>query len=94
MVVRFEPSGLTLTVPVGTTLFAAAKQVGLPVATACQAEGVCGRCGLMVLEGEAALSPATFEEHRVKAANRVPDSLRLSCLAEIYGDVVVTAMYW
>lgn len=91
--VRFEPSGRVARVQPGETLFAVARSLGLPVGTSCRAEGICGRCGLRVLAGTG-LSPEGPAEVRVKAANGVDPALRLSCLAEVHGDLVVTADYW
>ena len=92
--VRFEPSGAEIEVPDGTTLYAAARAAGLPVGSACRAEGWCGRCGLEVLVGEASLSPASDAERQVKARNRVHPALRLSCVATVHGPVTARARYW
>lgn len=91
--VRFEPSGVVVEVSTGTTLWEAARRARLPVGTACKAEGICGRCGLRVLEGDG-LTEETEGERRVKEANRVKPALRLSCQAGVTGDLVVTADYW
>lgn len=91
--VRFEPSGRVARVRVGESLFEVARGQGLPVGTSCRAEGICGRCGLRVLEGEG-LTPEGPDEARVKAANGVDPALRLSCVARVLGDLVVTADYW
>lgn len=91
---RFHPSGRLAEVAPGTSLYDAARSVGLPVGSACAAEGICGRCGLVPLDGAASLSPETDAERRVKVANRVEDAARLSCVARVWGDVVVTARYW
>jgi len=91
----FEPRGLHLEVDVGTTLFQAARSLGLPVGTACEAEGICGRCGLRPLSGAEHLSPETPSERRVKADNDVDPTLRLSCIVRVLGGpLVVTADYW
>jgi ferredoxin len=92
--VRFLPSGDTLTVTPGTTLLAAARRAGLPIASACGADGLCGRCGVRVTAGIESLSPEDSEEARVKRRNRVDPSLRLACRAMLAGDVEVTAAYW
>jgi ferredoxin len=93
-VVRFHPSGLCVRVAAGTTLREAAARAGLPVASACGADGVCGRCGMRILAGAAALSPETCEESLVKRRNRVDPAQRLSCRAAVLGDVAASATYW
>ncbi len=92
--VRFEPSGRSLRVPEGTSLLDAAREAGLPMASACGADGICGRCGVEVLDGASALSLETEAERAVKRRNRVPEAERLACRAQVAGDVSITATYW
>lgn len=92
--VRFAPSGIEIRAPAGTTLLAAAIGAGLPIARGCGAEGLCGRCGLRILEGGDRLSPEPPAEADVKRRNRVAPELRLACRATIHGDVTVAAPYW
>jgi ferredoxin-NADP reductase len=46
-----ERSGVTVTVPSGTTVLAAVEDAGIGVLSSC-AEGICGTCETTVLEGE------------------------------------------
>ena len=92
--VRLLPSGASLTAAPGTTLMAVIRRAGLPIASACGADGLCGRCGVLVVEGEAALSAETASEARIKTRNRVDPSLRLACRATVAGNVEITASYW
>lgn len=92
--VRFLPSGRRLRVPLGTTLLAAARRAGLPVASACGASGLCARCGVRVHEGAAGLSPESEDEARAKRRNRIPATWRLACQARMGGDAAVSASYW
>jgi ferredoxin len=93
-VVRFLHSQRQIGVPHGTTLLEAARSAGLPVASACGADGLCARCGLDILEGGERLRPESAHEIRVKAANRIDGRLRLACRIELTFDLVVTAPYW
>jgi ferredoxin len=92
--VRFQPSGRALRVERGTTLLEAARRAGLPIASACGADGICARCAVRVLAGALALSPETELEERQKVRNRIDPTLRLACRAAALGDVEVTAGYW
>ena len=92
--ITFQPSGRWIDVPAGTRLFDAVCRAGLPIATSCQAEGLCGRCGLEVLAGAEHLSVLGAEEARVRRAQGVPAALRLACLTTVHGSVTVRARYW
>ncbi len=80
--------------PRGTTLLDAARGAGLPMASACGADGLCARCGLRVHAGAGNLSPEGEAETRVKHRNRIDLALRLACRAAVRGDVEVSASYW
>ena len=78
----------------GTPLLEAARRAGLPVARACGGEGLCGRCGLQILEGSGGLSPEQEDETRARRRNRVAEGLRLACCARALEPVTATAAYW
>lgn len=78
----------------GTSLLEAARRAGLPIASSCEAGGVCGRCGLAILAGESALIRETERERDIKQRNRIDSDLRLSCCVTVSGDMTVTAPYW
>ena len=92
--VRFRPSGRSVRVAPGTTLLEATRRAGLPLARACGAHGLCGRCGVRILAGGDAIPPEAEGEMRVKRLNRVDPSLRLACRVAPGADVEVTASYW
>jgi len=92
--VRFHPSGKVVRVTYRTTLLEAAQQAGLPVASACGSDGVCGRCGMAIIAGAISLSVETENETHVKRLNRIDATQRLSCSTQVLGDVEVTAYYW
>jgi len=92
--IRFLPSGRELRVARGTTLLEAARRAGLPMASACGADGLCARCGVRVHAGVGALSAEGELEARQKRRNRIDPALRLACRAAVSGDVEVSASYW
>lgn len=92
--VRFEPSGRVARVASGTTLLEAARSIGLPVASACGAEGVCARCGMLILDGASALPPETAREIEIKERNRIDTELRLSCRIRVAAPLRASATYW
>ncbi len=92
--VCFEPSGRSVRVPAGTRLLEATRRASLPMASACGAESICGRCGVEILRAAAALPAETEEERNVKQRNRVDPQLRLACRIAVSADLVVTTRYW
>jgi uncharacterized 2Fe-2S/4Fe-4S cluster protein (DUF4445 family) len=92
--VRFHPSGRCAVVAAGSTLADAVRRVGLPLASACGGDALCGRCGVTPIAGEPALSPEDAAEARAKRRNRIAVGERLACRATVSSDVEVTASYW
>jgi uncharacterized 2Fe-2S/4Fe-4S cluster protein (DUF4445 family) len=92
--VRFEPSGIELVVPHGTTLLEAARRAGLPIASACDHQFTCGRCGMRLLRGDADVAAESNREVEIKSRNRIDAGLRLSCVVRVRGDLTVTTPYW
>lgn len=92
--VRFEPSGVEVHTRRGRRIYDIAREVGMPLAQACDGEGICARCGVHILSGAEHLTRESPLEQRRKAANRVAPYLRLACLTAITGDVRVTTSYW
>jgi len=93
-IVTFLPSGKTIEVPLGTTLFNAALQAGLPVASSCNAEFVCGRCNMQITVGAENLSPQTEVEKRLLIKEKHASSDRISCQTKVLGDCSVKTTYW
>jgi uncharacterized 2Fe-2S/4Fe-4S cluster protein (DUF4445 family) len=95
----FTPSGKRGHFPVGTPVLQAARSLGVDIDSVCGGRGLCGRCQVLVAEGEfakhgitsssASLSP--FSEPEARFSRRVPlaDGRRLSCSARVEADVVI-----
>jgi uncharacterized 2Fe-2S/4Fe-4S cluster protein (DUF4445 family) len=97
--VVFMPSGKRGHFPVDTPLLQAARSLGVDIDSVCGGRGLCGRCQVLVAEGEfakhgvssssASLSP--FSEPEMRFSRRVPlaPGRRLSCSARVLADVVI-----
>src|SRR5271168_4839286 len=95
----FTPSGKRGHFPVGTPVLQAARSLGVDIDSVCGGRGLCGRCQVLVAEGEfakhgvtsssASLSP--FSEPEIRFSRRAPlaPGRRLSCSANILADVVI-----
>ncbi len=97
--VLFMPSGKRGRFPVGTSVLDAARQLGVYVESVCGGRATCGRCQVTVQEGNFAkhgitssdghLSPVGPKEERYDRVRGLPDRRRLSCSAQILGDLVI-----
>ncbi|HET9694490.1 MAG TPA: ASKHA domain-containing protein, partial [Steroidobacteraceae bacterium] len=97
--VVFTPSGKRGRFPTGTPLLTAARQLGVDIDSVCGGRAICGRCQVLVAEGEfakhgvrssaASLSPFSETERRYGARKVLAEGRRLSCQACVEGDVVV-----
>ncbi|MGO9802164.1 MAG: ASKHA domain-containing protein [Steroidobacteraceae bacterium] len=97
--VVFMPSGKRGRFAVGTPLLQAARSLGVDIDSVCGGRGLCGRCQVLVAEGEfakhgvssssASLSP--FSEPEMRFSRRAPlaEGRRLSCSARVEADVVI-----
>ena len=80
--VTYQPSGKTVRVPEGTTLFNAAHWAGLPIESTCGGRGTCGKCGVKVLSGHVERSLADYRHLN----DQLDEGWRLSCQAGITED--------
>ncbi len=97
--VVFTPSGKRGRFPVGTPLLSAARTLGVDIDSVCGGRALCGRCQVLVAEGEfakhgvrssaASLSPIAASEQRYGMRQVLAAGRRLSCQAKVEADVVV-----
>ena len=78
----------------GTTLIEALVGAGLPVASSCKGDGVCGKCRVRVLAGSEHLTPENEVERRRRQQLGYSTDQRLSCQTGATGDVTVDTSYW
>jgi uncharacterized 2Fe-2S/4Fe-4S cluster protein (DUF4445 family) len=97
--VVFTPSGKRGRFPLGTPLLQAARSLGVDIDSVCGGRGLCGRCQVLVAEGEfaklgvssSAASLSALSEPELRFARRAPLAAgrRLSCSARVEADVVI-----
>ncbi|WP_312403165.1 ASKHA domain-containing protein [Rhizobium sp.] len=97
--VLFMPSGKRGRFAAGTPVLDAARQLGVYVESVCGGRATCGRCQISVQEGNFAkhgivssvdhLSEAGPKEERYDRVRGLPQGRRLSCSAQILGDLVI-----
>ena len=97
--VVFSPSGKRGRFPAGTPVLQAARSLGVDIDSVCGGRALCGRCQVSVAEGELPkhgisssadhLSPTGEAESRHRERRGLADGRRLSCQAELCGDVAI-----
>ena len=88
--VRFEPDGIEIEVPIGTSILEASNKAHAQVGSACGGVCGCSTCHVYVKQGLADLSPAQDrEEDIMDKAFDVRPSSRLGCQCKIVRDTTV-----
>jgi len=97
--VVFTPSGRRGRFPVGTPVLKAARSLGVDIDSVCGGRGICGRCQIVVSEGEFAKHGIVSRQSNVSAGNEVEaryaarkgmkPGRRLSCQTVVQGDLVI-----
>ena len=82
--IKFLPHERTISVPAGESLLRAALEAGVHINASCGGEGVCGKCRVLVEEGEVSegLSERLSRED-------IEKGYRLACLTKISEDVTI-----
>lgn len=97
-IVRFEPYGVEVDVPEGTTLMAAADQAATRVVDeffvgeCCEGRLECGNCCLQIVKGMENLSPASQAEQDLLKVVGKGENWRASCAAKVQGPVIVRVL--
>ncbi len=97
--VIFAPSGKRGRVTAGTSVLAAARQLGVDVDSVCGGRGICGRCQITPSYGDFPKHGITATEDALSGRNTVEDrygcargldlNRRLGCQAKIQSDVMI-----
>ncbi len=83
--VRFEPSGLKTEVAGGTILLDAARQAGIYLSSICGGDGYCGKCKVIIDQGQFQARPTSLLTPEETRENMV-----LACQTRILSDMIVT----
>lgn len=92
--IRFAKHRSELTVAKGANLMRSLLAADIPVASSCNGDGVCGKCRVRVLEGRENLSPESDLETHLRERYELDANERISCQAQVHGDVRVDTTYW
>jgi len=83
--VRFEPSGLKTEVAGGTVLLDAARQAGIYLSSICGGDGYCGKCKVIIDQGQFQARPTSL-----LTPDETRENMVLACQTRILSDMIVT----
>jgi uncharacterized 2Fe-2S/4Fe-4S cluster protein (DUF4445 family) len=84
-IVRFEPSGLRAEVQSGTILLEAAHKAGIYLSSICGGDGYCGKCKVIIDEGQFQSRPTTL-----LTPDETQQGVVLACQTKVLSDMTVT----
>jgi uncharacterized 2Fe-2S/4Fe-4S cluster protein (DUF4445 family) len=85
--VIFQPPGRRGEVLEGKTIIEVSRELGVEIESLCGGVRNCGKCKIKLVEGD--LSPFTDEESKFITDSERAEGYRLSCVAQIKGDVLI-----
>lgn len=89
---RLSPTGRELLLERGRRLLGGIVRAGLPIGRACEGEGICGACRVVV-RGGVLSEPESDEVATLSRIDARPDE-RLACRARLLGDAEISCAAW
>ncbi len=83
--VIFEPEKIQVEVPSGSKIISAIEKSGIYFELPCGEKGICGKCGVKVIEG----APPPNETEKKLLGEKVKDGWRLACQSRINRDSTI-----
>jgi uncharacterized 2Fe-2S/4Fe-4S cluster protein (DUF4445 family) len=83
---RFQPSGTSVRVPTGVTVFDAASWNGIAIDSTCGGHGTCKKCKVQIVDGTVPASPL---DARAFSEPELADGWRLACRAQAEHDLAI-----
>jgi len=93
-VIRFIKNHVALEVKSGASLMESLLAGGMPVASSCHGDGICGKCRIQIVEGASNLTAINAAEQILRERLKVAPDQRISCQTQVNGDIVVDTSYW
>jgi len=78
--VIFEPGMIEIEVPYGSRVISAIEKAGIAFELPCGGKGICGKCGVKILEG----ASAPTETEKKLLGEKIKDGWRLACQSRIF----------
>lgn len=92
--ISFVKNKAPIDLPEGVVLMEALLAHGVPVASSCKGDGICGKCRMRIVTGAELLPAKSAAEIAVLEKNLADVSERLSCQIQVFEDLKVDTGYW
>lgn len=92
--IRFVRKFPEIQVEEGALLMESLLKAGLPVASSCHGDGICGKCRIQIVGGAENLTKINEIERLVRDRLKVQPEYRISCQTRVMGDVLIDTSYW
>jgi ferredoxin len=89
--ITFEQDGGSGLVAPGSSLWEAARRLGVGLRADCRGRGECDACAVLIIKGSELVSPAKEWEYKVLGAERLAAGERLACQTTLVKSGEVTA---
>src|SRR5882724_6482725 len=89
--ITFEQDGGSGLVAEGSSLWEAARRLGVGLRADCRGRGECDACAVLIIKGPELVSPAKEAEYKILGAERVASGQRLACQTTLVKPGAVTA---
>ena len=92
--IRFVRKYPDIEVAEGSLLMEALLKAGLPVASSCHGDGICGKCRIQIVGGAENLTKINEIEAIVRDRLKIPPEFRISCQSRVIGNILIDTSYW
>lgn len=92
--IKFRKNQSTIEVQNSANLMKSLLNAGIPVASSCNGEGICGKCVIQVLSGQENLTGKNNLELNLIEKYKPAAHCRYSCQTHVIGDITIDAGYW
>jgi ferredoxin, 2Fe-2S len=92
--ISFVKNKPTLQAESGNNLMETLLAHGIPVASSCKGDGICGKCRMRVQPTNGTLVPPTAAEQETLTRNQAEVGERLSCQLSLQCDMILDTKYW
>ena len=92
--IKLHKTGRKIPLESGETLMANLLGAGVPVASSCGGEGICGKCKVTIISGQDNLSAVNEVELLLREKNQLKGNERISCQVWVKGNCEIDTSYW